>query len=407
VIGHLFRLTWNRRGANALVLVELFVSFLVLCAVLTGATWTAVNATRPLGFEWKDAWRIRFVGGVVDMEAQDSLYVAMLRRILDEAVQLPEVESAALASNTPYSGDTHSTTSWVGGRQTNILSSPMTVGGLAALRLELKSGRWFEEGDAGLAWRPVVLTEGLARGWFGTDDPIGKELPEFNDDGTPSTPEDGARRSRVVGVVADYRRDGELDATPYAYFIPANLERMTFATPTNLLLRLRPGTPASAEEGIVRRLQGSTPGFSLVVEPLSRMRDFRIRSRIVPLAIGGVVAFFLIAMVGLGLVGVLWQNVARRTPEFGVRRALGATGRGVLLQILGEVLALTTLAIAAGTALVLQVPLLGLLPAFSPLVVTAGILEASLVLYLFVSFCGLYPGWLATRIDPARALQYE
>jgi putative ABC transport system permease protein len=407
VIGHLFRLTWNRRGANALLLVELFVCFLVLCAVLTATAWTARNALEPLGFEWKDTWRIRFVGGIVDMESEDGEFLVMLKRILDEAGRMPEVESAALVSNVPYSGDTHSTTSWVGGRQTNILSSPITIDGLETLRLELQAGRWFEEGDAGLAYRPVVLTEGLARGWFGASDPIGRELPEFNDDGTPSTPEDGARRSRVIGVVADYRRDGELDATPAAYFIPANLERMNFATPTSLVVRLRPGTPASAEEGIVRRLQGVVPGWSVLVEPLALMREGRLQSRIVPLVVGGIVAFFLIAMVGLGLVGVLWQNVARRTPEFGVRRALGATGRGILLQILGEVLALTTLAVVVGAALVAQVPILGLLPDLSPVVLGVGVLAASLVLYLFVSFCGLYPGWLATRIDPARALQYE
>lgn len=407
MIGHLFRLTWNRRGANALLLVELFVCFLVLCAVLTGAAWTARNALDPLGFEWKDTWRIRFVGGIVDMDSGDTEFLVMLQRLLDEAGRLPQVESAALVSNVPYSGDTHSTTSWVGGRMTNILSSPVTIDALDVLRLELKAGRWFEEGDAALAWRPVVLTEGLAHGWFGAADPLGQELPEFSDDGTISTPEESARRSRVIGVVADYRRDGELDATPPAYFIPANLEQMNFATPTNLVVRLQPGTPASAEEGIVSRLQAVVPGWSVIVEPLARMRESRLQSRIVPLVIGGIVAFFLIAMVGLGLVGVLWQNVARRTPEFGVRRALGATGRGILLQILGEVLALTTLAVVVGTVLVLQVPILGLLPGLSPVILGVGVFAAGLVLYLFVSFCGLYPGWLATRIDPARALQYE
>ena len=62
----------------------------------------------------------------------------------------------------------------------------------------------------------------------------------------------------------------------------------------------------------------------------------------------GVVAGFLMLMVALGLTGVLWQNVTQRTREIGLRRAKGATARRIHRQILGELLVMTTLALAAG-----------------------------------------------------------
>jgi putative ABC transport system permease protein len=120
----------------------------------------------------------------------------------------------------------------------------------------------------------------------------------------------------------------------------------------------------------------------------------------------GVVGVFLILMVGLGLIGVLWQSVIRRTEEIGVRRAMGATAGAVRSQLLGELLALTSLSVLVGSVLYLQLPLLGLLHERGTVIASA--LGASLgVMYVFVVICGLYPSWLATRIEPARALGYE
>ena len=76
-------------------------------------------------------------------------------------------------------------------------------------------------------------------------------------------------------------------------------------------------------------------------------------------------------------------------------------------QILGELLALTTVAVALGTAIFVQFPLLQVVSEVSAGVYAVALLLALAVLYSFVILCGLYPSWLATRIQPARALQYE
>jgi putative ABC transport system permease protein len=112
-------------------------------------------------------------------------------------------------------------------------------------------------------------------------------------------------------------------------------------------------------------------------------------------------------MVGLGLIGVLWQSVTRRTEELGLRRALGATAGGIRRLVLGELLVLTSLAIAVGAAIYVQVPLLRLVPEATFGVYAGSFLAAVLGIYAVVVLCGLYPSWLATRVQPAAALLYE
>ena len=132
------------------------------------------------------------------------------------------------------------------------------------------------------------------------------------------------------------------------------------------------------------------------------MADF-----IAPLAITGIACLFLFIMVGLGLTGVLWQNVTRRTREFGLRRANGATAAMIYLQILGEILVATTFGMMIGTLIIIQFPLLDLLGFMEASVYISSFIISVALMYLLVILCGLYPSWLATRIQPAEALHYE
>ena len=119
------------------------------------------------------------------------------------------------------------------------------------------------------------------------------------------------------------------------------------------------------------------------------------------------IAGFMLIMVALGMVGVLWQSVARRRREIGLRRALGATGQGVSLQVLGELLVVTTAGLLLGAALAVQVPLLGVIGWVSNGVYAVGMALAALTIYGLTVVSALYPSWLATQVQPAEALHYE
>jgi putative ABC transport system permease protein len=132
-----------------------------------------------------------------------------------------------------------------------------------------------------------------------------------------------------------------------------------------------------------------------------------MRLVLAPMAAASLVAVFLIIMVGLGMVGVLWQNVSRRTKEIGLRRALGGTAGDVHKQVLGELLVIATAGLLLGMAVVVQLPLLEIVDWMSPGVFTVGLIVSLLVMYGLTIAAGLYPSWLATNVQPAGALHYE
>jgi putative ABC transport system permease protein len=111
-------------------------------------------------------------------------------------------------------------------------------------------------------------------------------------------------------------------------------------------------------------------------------------------------------MVGLGLVGVLWQSVTQRTREIGLRRAKGATLQHVYKQILGELFVLTSIGLIIGIIVVVQFPLLDLI-GINTAVFGFGLVVSLVLIYALTLAAGLYPSWLATKVQPAEALHYE
>ncbi len=96
--------------------------------------------------------------------------------------------------------------------------------------------------------------------------------------------------------------------------------------PKNLLVKVRPGTPVAFEETLARSLQEVDPGWSVVVKPVSESRASMLSSASRPLVFLGLVGLFLLLMVVLGLTGVVWQNVTRRTREIGLQAREGLDG---------------------------------------------------------------------------------
>ena len=127
-----------------------------------------------------------------------------------------------------------------------------------------------------------------------------------------------------------------------------------------------------------------------------------------PLKIGVVIATFLLAMVAVGLFGVLWQNTARRIPEIGLRRAVGATPGAIYRQIIAEQMLLSSGAMAVGLLLLVQLPITNVLGDQLNWTVFVVAAAASMVLiYLLSLLCSVYPGWRASRLSPTEALHYE
>lgn len=392
---HLLKLMWNRKRQNALVAVEIFASFLVLFVVSAFGIYFTANYRKPLGFETEGIWHLEL--GMHQAEGSEEEIARQYATVLTELERMPEVRRAAAIDFPPYfAGYAEWAMRMKSGRQITVQSNRATEGLDEVMGLRLLAGRWFNAQDDAMNWKPVVLDRAMAEAAFGRVDVVGERAYFLQE----------KEEHRVVGVVEDFRRGGELSAgVPYVFF---SAPRDGVGNrPPQVLLAMQPGIDASFEEALLRRVSAVAPEWSFSLQPLERERASSLRVQLMPLVIGAIVAGFLVLMVALGLTGIMWQTVTRRTRELGLRRAAGASAQGVHRQIVFETVILAASGIALGLLVALQLPLMGVAGFLGTRIYLAAILLSSGTIVALAVLCGLYPGWIASRVQPAEALRYE
>ncbi len=411
MIRQFFKIVWNRRRANTLMLIELLVAFLCLCGVLTYICYNANNWRQSLGFTVDNIWclSMEFTEYSRMTDEQKSSTYENIEQIELALSRFDEIGAmSATGINVPFNNSRHIYRTHVNGQECMIDRCDAKPEMIGVLQYDLIVGRWLEPGDENLNWIPVVITRNLSQLLYGNDDPIGKEVVSYNENGESNREEDDPER-RVVGVINDYRRRGKFADPFFCEFRPmANIsDRLDSFPPSSFLFEVHEGTPAQFEETVINAVQAIEPEWNFTIAVLKEMQAEKEKEYTLPLLLTGIIVWFMVTMVGMGLVGVMWQNVTRRTRELGLRRALGATANQVKLQIMGELLAVATLAIVIGIVLFIQLPILNVFSSVGIWVYIIGLSLSLAVIYPFVILCGLYPSWLATRIHPVEALQYE
>jgi putative ABC transport system permease protein len=398
MIRHLLKLVWNRKRFNFLIMLEIFVSFLVLFTVMMFVVYYAYNYSQPLGFKYENVLNVQ-----IDVKQQSDDYFTpeqheLTRQLYLAAKDMPEVESIASALSVPYQMSGSYGISQFNGKDIEYERGEVTDDLKEVLNLQVVAGRWFSREDDAAQFLPVVLNQRMAEAIYGAEDPIGKVFnPEMN----------GGKESRVVGVVSDFRKQGELAGLGNFLFTRKNLNNPKERPPRNLLIKVRPGVTAEFEERLADKLQAVAKDWSFEVASLASLRETLFRIQLIPVVVLGIIAAFLMIMVALGLTGVLWQSVTQRRKEIGLRRANGATAARIKNQIFGELLLIATFGLLLGVLIVVQFPLLDVIGFISGKIYLYSILASALTIYLLTILCGLYPSWLATKVQPAEALHYE
>ena len=398
MLRHLLQLTWKRKSRNLMLSLEILLAFAIVfgCAAF-GLRYTQLYR-EPVGFDGADTWSVSMQFADVPADAIPPETYDLLRRSLRE---LPEVQAVGFLSFAPYTLSTWTMSFRSPQTGTRVLSDTIEASDdiATALGVHLTAGRWFNAGDEGLADLPVVLNRRMAATLFPGRPALGQRFTSA-DDGPPRT-------YRVVGLVDAFRNKGPL-MTPTNFVIARFAPHASKSRVRTILLKVAPGTPRSFEAKLNRRLKAVRNDWSYEISPLASMRATLLKQLLAPLAVAAIVAAFMLLMVAFGLFGVLWQNTTRRIPEIGLRRALGASAGSIYRQIVFEQLLLCSLAIAAALALLVQLPLTGALGEALNWPVFAGAAGLSMaVIYLLSLACSLYPGWRASRLDPAAALHYE
>ncbi|MFC1226395.1 ABC transporter permease [Pedobacter sp. BG31] len=390
---HLFKLIWNKRRQNFLFLSEILISFLVVFAVFSYLTYYYKNYIKPLGFDYNRVWSVSYNGDRLSKNA-DSLGIFYTN--LNKALQaMPEIEAVSFSSsNYPYSSSFISTGLTQGGKKFNDISD-FNVGNdyQKVWSVKLVDGRWFTPEDLISKNKGIVINETFSKELFGTAKAAGKLIGDFDD----------KNKFKIIGVVNDFKANGD--------FLPANnvmfsqLDTTNLKWASTLLIKVRE-TAGAGFESKLYKFMATTMRSAVEIQHVDEMRDAKNKETIIPMLLFIIVAGFLIINVALGLFGVLWYNINKRKGEIGLRRAIGASGVSVSIQMVLESLILATISVLIGCFFAVQFPLLNVFDIASSVYLIA-ILLSVLFIYTLVIACSLYPGRQAAAIHPAVALHED
>ena len=163
-----------------------------------------------------------------------------------------------------------------GGRKVDYGVNSVTDDFLELFHMPLVAGRWFSREDDAATWTPVVVNARMAQEIFGDQNPIGQIIKEERDpNDPPPDPNDKPEVKRVIGVIEEFRQDGELSTAEQLHVLPhaARRRRPEGARCRRLFVRLAPGTPAAFEETLVKRAMAVATDWSFEVQPLDAMRE--------------------------------------------------------------------------------------------------------------------------------------
>ena len=335
-----------------------------------------------------------FEGGSRGADAGLALYEQILSRV----DALPGVVAAGLARMTVLSGNARFTDVSTDSRPIDshnalgVRANVVSRGYFESLNIPILQGRAFKATDGSQTTPVTIVTKSLADRVWPNENPIGKPL------------RDASYELQVIGVVPDtvYTSTLERDRPPTYYLLlaqnyesGATLHVRAASNPMSLL-------PAIREA--VRQVDGE-----LAVERPQLLQDVLDRTlsgqRMMATLVGLFGALALLLAV-LGLYGVMAHAATQRTPEIGIRLAMGAQPASIVSLVLGQGLRL----LGIGSAIGLTAALLGTryieaqlfgVTATDPMTFVSGIA----VLAIAGLTAAIIPALRAMRVDPIIVLR--
>jgi hypothetical protein len=286
--------------------------------------------------------------------------------------------------------------------QTNTGGADYAVaseGYFKALRIRLISGRLFDDRDSFDASHVALISNSLAKEKWPNGGALGQTIEFGNMDGD-------LRLLTVIGVVGDVR-ESSVEAPPRPT-IYVNYRQRPQAT-RHFTVVLQTGADTHSVTTAAREiLRDFDPNVPPIFRTFPQIFSAAFETRRFSLTLVAIFAGTALLLAMAGIYGVTAYSVARRTREIGVRIALGATRREVLLMILGDGAVTTTIGVSIGIVASLFVTramqsLLFGVSSADPIT-----FAAITVVLVFVTLASCWiPARRATRIDPLVALRYE
>ena len=325
---------------------------------------------------------------------------------LDERLQaMPGVEAAGLVSELPLGGSNSSSNYTIEGedetasdQRPNANRRSVSAGYFRAMGMHLLKGRALTERDTASAPAVAIINETLARRFPGGD-ALGRRL-RLGAGRTSPNP-----WMEVVGIVADVRHQALDQVAREEMYLPYTQRPRGEMM---IVLNAR-GDAESLSSALRSEVRSVDPDQAIAsIQPMETIVDFSLAPRRASLTLLGAFAGIAVLLAAIGLYGLIAYSVTQRTQEIGVRMALGARARDVLVMVLRQGLSLAAAGVAAGllAALLLSRLMTGLLygvGAADPWTFVV----VPLVLALVAVLASVLPARRAARVDPMAALRSE
>ena len=329
------------------------------------------------------------------------------RQLWERLGQLPGVVAAGGVSALPLSGMMAWGPITIEGRvpaagEKFINVDIRIVGGayFRAMEIPLRQGRLFNEHDTRETRRAVLVDEHMAAQLWPGDDPVGKRISTGGFDATASTP-----WMTVVGVVGRIKQDS-LDSESRMAVYLAHTQVPTRAM--NVAVR-SDADPAALTAAIAQQIRALDPGLPLYnVRTMEHRVDESLARRRFSMLMLTLFACLALGLAAIGIYGVIAFLVSQSTREVGIRMALGATPREILMLIVRQGLLVAALGVGIGLcgAFILtrfMTTLLYGVRATDPLTFGAiGLMLGGIAL-----LASYVPARRAARIDPMISLRSE
>ena len=393
----------RRRAQQVLVVAQVAISFLILFAAgLFVRTLDKLHSVQ-LGYARENVLLFSLnarQAGHHDPEIAN--FYSTLRKRFES---IPGVSSATLSHssiiNADRAGKTYRGTITIGAATgtVTIEGAHVLIAGprfLTTMQIPILAGREIDDRDQPGSPPVAVISERLARTYFGDENPIGRRI-RFVDE----------KRDLVIAGVSGNLRYGGLKNEDSAMTVFAAASQFS---PDGVTYALRTvGDPLGfikSVDEVVREADSRIPVTNVVTQAGEIDRTINHEVMFAKLCSGFAVLALLIACVGL--YGTMSYNVARQMGEIGIRMALGAQRGAVVWMVLRHVLLLAAVGLAISVPLALSGSRLVKSFLYETQPNDPGALAlAGLVLVSAAIVAGLAPARRASRIDPVAALRHE
>ncbi len=325
------------------------------------------------------------------------------RELADRVRAIPGVRSAGFTSYLPLAGTNNNWSFFIEGRPPNppgVYDStdyrPVTAGYIETIGIPIRRGRSFEARDDEDHALVVVINEAMARQFWPNENPVGKRL-KFGDE----------HWRTIVGIVGDVHHQGLAIAPAPEMYIPWGQVPNVEVRPTIVVRSsVEPASLTSALRKAVAEVDPEVPMDQVATMDqlvYGSVSEARFRTAVISLF-----ALLALFVASIGVYGVMSYLVSRRTREFGIRMAVGATRGAVFALILRQGAKLAAIGVAIGlvAAALFGRLIASLLYGVKPLD-AATLAGVSILLTVVALFASYVPARRAANADPMDSLRYE